>query len=142
MTVVAAVDKSAHASRVVEEANALANTFDDPLHVVHVMSRSEFVEREETNVSDTGDAIDLDRIREIAASVAENATADTIPGADTVGLVSDASDEVARYADDIDARYIVVGGRKRSPVGKAIFGSVTQSILLNSHRSVVAITPE
>lgn len=142
MTIVAAVDRSSHASRVVEEAITLANAFDDSLHVVHVLSRSEFVEMEETNVSETGDAIEIDRVREIAASVAEEAIEDANASADTVGLVGDASDEIVRYADENDARYIVIGGRKRSPVGKAIFGSVTQSILLNSRQPVVAFRIE
>lgn len=139
MTIVAAVDRASHARRVVEEAVILANAFDDSIHIVHVLSRSEFVEMEETNVSETGDAIDLNRVREIAASVAEEAIKDVNASADAVGLVGDASDEIVRYADENDAKYIVVGARKRSPVGKAVFGSVTQSILLNSRQPVVAI---
>ncbi|PGF13845.1 universal stress protein UspA [Natrinema sp. CBA1119] len=142
MAIVAAIDRSSHAHQVVEEAVSLANAFNDSIHAVHVLSRSEFVEMEGENVSETGDAIDLDRVREIAAAVAEEAIEDVNASADAVGLVGDASDEIIRYADENDARYIVVGGRKRSPVGKAIFGSVTQSILLNSRQPVVAIRIE
>ena len=137
MTIVAAVDRSEHAKRIADEANTLANAFDEPLHLVHVLSRSEFVEMEETNVNETGDALELDQIREIAASIAGEATADTDISAETVGLVGEAADEVVRYADEVDARYIVVGGRKRSPVGKALFGSVTQSVLLNGRQPVL-----
>lgn len=139
MTIVAAVDRSAHAKRIADEANTLANAFDEPLHLVHVLSRSEFVEMEETNVNETGDALNLDQVREIAASIAGEAIVDTDISAETMGLVGDAADEVVRYADEVDARYIVVGGRKRSPVGKAIFGSVTQSVLLNGQQPVLAI---
>ena len=39
-------------------------------------------------------------------------------------------------ADDIDADLVAMGGRKRSPAGKVLFGSVTQSVLLNTDRAV------
>jgi len=40
-------------------------------------------------------------------------------------------------AADIDANAICVAGRRPSPVGKAMFGSVTQSIILESERPVI-----
>ncbi|WP_049987481.1 universal stress protein [Halobellus rufus] len=47
------------------------------------------------------------------------------------------SDEILRYADDLDVDQICVGGRKRSPAGKALFGSVTQDVILGTHRPVL-----
>jgi len=47
------------------------------------------------------------------------------------------SDEILRYAVEHDADQICVGGRKRSPTGKALFGSVTQKVILGTNRPVL-----
>mgnify|MGYP000628052315 CR=1 FL=1 len=49
----------------------------------------------------------------------------------------DTTDDIIVEADEYDVDAIVLGGRKRSPAGKAIFGSVTQSVILNADRPVV-----
>ena len=49
----------------------------------------------------------------------------------------DAVDAILNHADEQDVDSLVLGGRKRSPAGKALFGSVTQSVILNTHRPVV-----
>lgn len=41
------------------------------------------------------------------------------------------------FAQSEDADCICVGGRSRSPAGKAIFGSVSQSVILQSDRPVL-----
>jgi len=42
-------------------------------------------------------------------------------------------------AHDVDARYLVIGGRKRSPVGKALFGSIAQRVLLEADSPVTFV---
>lgn len=49
----------------------------------------------------------------------------------------DPSDEILAAAADIDADSIVMSGRTRSPTGKIIFGSISQSVLLNADRPVI-----
>ena len=49
----------------------------------------------------------------------------------------DPADAIVAAADDVDADLVIVGGRKRSPAGKALFGSVTQSVILNAGRPVM-----
>jgi len=54
--------------------------------------------------------------------------------ADTSG---DPADQLLDTASTVDADLIVVAGRKRSPAGKALFGSVTQTVILNAGRPVM-----
>lgn len=139
MVVIAAVDRTERAKKAVTEAIEIAQAFGESVHVVHVLSQSEFVELEQTEYKKSGRAADLDRVRNHAAKLAEKATGDIDPDVDVkyVGLVGDAADEVMEYAAEQDARYVVVGPRKKSPTGKVLFGSVSQKILLNAGCPVV-----
>ncbi|MGM0604985.1 MAG: universal stress protein [Halobacteriota archaeon] len=47
---------------------------------------------------------------------------------------------IRSLAESVDADGIVVGGRKRSPAGKAIFGSVAQNVILESDRPVTVVS--
>jgi len=47
------------------------------------------------------------------------------------------ADEIRKHAETYDVDQICVGGRKRSPTGKALFGSVTQDVILGTDRPVL-----
>jgi nucleotide-binding universal stress UspA family protein len=47
------------------------------------------------------------------------------------------AEEICAYAEKRDVDQICVGGRKRSPAGKALFGSVSQSVILATDRPVL-----
>ncbi|MFB6256490.1 MAG: universal stress protein [Haloplanus sp.] len=49
----------------------------------------------------------------------------------------DPADQLLDIAEEEGANLIVVAGRKRSPTGKALFGSVTQTVILNANRPVM-----
>lgn len=137
MVIIAAVDQTEQARLVVQKARELADAFGDELHVVHVMSQSEFTELEQDEVQKTGQPGGKERAEELAANVSAN-TAELVTDEFTaIGFVGQAHKQLTRYAREQKARYIVIGGRKRSPIGKAVFGSTTQSVLLNSDTSVV-----
>jgi nucleotide-binding universal stress UspA family protein len=51
------------------------------------------------------------------------------------------ADEVLRVAQETEASVIVIGLRKRSPVGKLLMGSSAQRILLDADRPVLAVKP-
>lgn len=136
MVIVAAIDRSDRASRVLTEAETLARAFDDEVHVVYAITRSEFVDLEQTSYDETGQALSMDDVKSHAREYAES-VADLDVEHESIGLVGTPADEVVRYASDVSARYIVVAPKKRSPTGKALFGSVAQSVLLNADCPVV-----
>lgn len=50
-----------------------------------------------------------------------------------------ASDEILAVADEIGADLVVIGIRRRSPVGKLVTGSTAQNILLDANCAVLAV---
>ena len=139
MVIVAAVDRSERASSVVREASELGEAFDVPVKVVHVLTQKKFVSLERTSVSDTGQTIPTNEVIDLAKELAAEAIEEAGVEAEPVGLLGDPADEVVDYAHSNDAKYIVVSGRKQSPVGKALFGSVVQSVLLSAECPVVSL---
>lgn len=140
MVIVAAVDTTDRASDVLAEAVTLAEKFEDEVHVVHVMSRSEAVQAEEESVSHD-DALSTEELRERASRPARDLIeSGSFPTELTaVGRIGDPASEVVGYADQHDARYVVVSPRRRSQTGKILFGSVAQSILLEAECPVVSL---
>lgn len=53
----------------------------------------------------------------------------------------DPADSIVDLADELDADAICVAGRKRSPAGKMLFGSVTQNVILQTERPVLVCSP-
>lgn len=52
---------------------------------------------------------------------------------------ADPATAIVEVAEELDADRIVMAGRKRTPVGKVLFGSVTQSVLLNAPMPVTVV---
>lgn len=48
-------------------------------------------------------------------------------------------DEIVDFADDADVNLIVIAPRKRSSVGKVVFGSVAQNVLINTDRPTLIV---
>lgn len=59
--------------------------------------------------------------------------------ADVVRRHGEPAAEIVDCAESTDADMIVIPTRKRSPVGKAVFGSVTQNVILETDRPVTVI---
>lgn len=143
MPIVAAVDTSERSSDVIDQAATLAKQFNETVHVVHVMKRSEAIDAETSSIS-SDDAVEIEELRTTAARVAREHIEDSSLSVDTeaVGLIGDPAGEIVEYAREYDVLYIVVSPRRRSQTGKLLFGSVAQSVLLNATCPVVSITGE
>lgn len=59
----------------------------------------------------------------------------------TVAPGTDATDELLRIAEDESADLLVIGLRRRTPVGKLILGANAQRILLDAACPVLAVKP-
>lgn len=132
MTVVAAVDTDSDAERVMREAVSLATTLDEDLHVVHVREYSELRDGAESDTKVDRRTV-RQQVEDDAARIGASITDEFTP----VGLIGKPASKVVSHAESVDATYLVVGGRKQSPVGKALFGSTAQRILLNAPCPVV-----
>ena len=136
MAIIAAVSGEDRPDRVVTVADEMAEAFDDELVVLHVMTDSEFERRRDER------EYYVDQAAKDAASTAGWVVDGTIEGREDVrleGRVGEPADEISGVAEEMDAHYVVIGGRKRTPVGKAVFGSVTQAVLLNTDCPVVTV---
>lgn len=171
MSVLAATDGTTVPDRVVEIAAELATGFDEELIVLHVIPEDVFEEQRKSSVESTSDLAltfapeityrelgdqtgtpgsgdqrySLEHALRDAEGVAEDVTKKTVEDVESVsyrGRVGNVTEEILQVASEEDPRYLVVGGRKRTPVGKAIFGSVTQSVLLEADRPVVSVLSE
>lgn len=150
MIILAAIGEEQRSASVVEVGYDMATAYDDELVVVHVIpeedadSHLEAIREVAQSVDSDQDKVSFSQEIDRAARFADRVVRATLGDFDsnrvrTVGRIGEPSDEITAVADDLDARFVVIGGRKRSPVGKAIFGSVTQRVLLDSTRPVTTV---
>lgn len=144
MVILAAVDESLDHARVLDVGADLAGAFDEPLVVLHVIpedeARAHFEAlREIPEFQDASIEREDERAREIAETMIEAWDGPDAVETRALGRMGTPTATILEQADAHEARYVVVGGRRRTPAGKAIFGSVTQSVLLESPRPVVTV---
>lgn len=142
MAILLAIGEDTADDRTVTVAHDLAEAFDEKLHALHVIPERNFREYKDS-IESTPEFKDfsITKGEQSASYVAEHAIKQTLGAVEEDielrGRVGDPAEEILAEADSIDARFIVLGGRRRSPVGKAVFGSVVQTVLLNAEHPVV-----
>jgi len=145
MVILAAVGEKRDPTKLIETAHELATAFDEELQVLHVLPEKEAEAHFESiqsidEFSDYSFSIEVDRAEDIAQQFIEGALDEDPSGTVTaIGRIGDPTDEILSAIESIEPRYFVLGGKNRSPTGKALFGSVTQSVILNADRPVVTV---
>jgi len=104
------------------------------VYLLHVFEREEYESLRaaldatpQSEVSPTTVARKRDVVKETVARL-EAAGLDPV----VVGALGDRADAILREAARVDVDIILVGGRRRSPTGKALFGSVAQEVMMNA----------
>lgn len=148
MTILAAVGDELHSNNALSVGYDLATTHDDQLVVLHVIPTDEFNEHKAA-VKNTPayEHFTIDQQETTGAQIARQVIRESLDDfepdrVEARGRVGAPAEKILDEADHEDARYLVVGRKPRTPVGKALFGSTTQSVLLNAARPVVTTPVE
>lgn len=148
MTILAAIGEEDGSDEIIQTAADLADAYEEPLSVVHVIPDSAFVAHKEAIESTpVGEGLSFSQEKDSAAEYARRMTEESLEEIDyervtARGRVGDPATEVLAVIDNADPRFLIIGTRGRSPVGKAVFGSTTQKLLLNATCPVVTVPVE
>ncbi|MDS0299090.1 universal stress protein [Halogeometricum sp. S1BR25-6] len=121
--------------RLVEETVDVAGPTGATVVLAHIFSPEDFEDRVEAlgfseaanDVSPDSVAVRYSVIREFADRLDAEGIDYEVRG--TVGIEDEG---ITALAEESEADRILVGGRKRSPTGKAVFGSLAQQIMLSA----------
>jgi nucleotide-binding universal stress UspA family protein len=143
MTVLVAIGKQGRPGEVVETAHDLAAAHGEEIDALHVVPSEDFEEHRKAVADLPGTDYSFTHEEDGAAAFAREFVADTVdePRVDVAGIgrVGDPVEQTLAVVEETDPRYLVIGGRRRSPTGKAVFGDRTQSILLGSPVPVLTV---
>lgn len=124
-------------------AGELAAGVGASLYIIHVTTEDEYLDRLESFQSLDVD-YDVDTAakgaQQFAANVANEVLGDVDVDTQPIGRLGDVEEKVLSVADEFDCDHLFVAGRRRSPTGKAIFGDITQSLILNFDGPVTVTT--
>jgi nucleotide-binding universal stress UspA family protein len=123
--------------RLAATATDIADPADAEIILAHVFSDAEYDEaRDRLNLSQdsevTPSAIAQRKtdVRDLVDRLTESGLNVTTYGRLAGG--ASRGERLAEIAEEVDADMVVVGGRDRSPAGKALFGSTSQDVLLEA----------
>lgn len=130
----------------VREAGELAGGVDAELVLVHVTGEAEYEERRSDleSITELDVSYGIEKAKDGAAQFANDIGREVLSDVDVewdaIGRVGVKGDTVLSTAQSLDCDHIFIAGEKRSPAGKAVFGDVTQKVILEFDGAVTVVT--
>ena len=127
-------------------AGELAAGVGAELVIMHVTTEQDYQDRHRqlSSMEELDVEYDVDTAargaRQFAANVANEVLADIDVEVTPVGRLGEITEKVYSVAEEFECDHLFITGRRRSPAGKAIFGDVAQSLILNFEGPVTVTT--
>ena len=142
----AVVDADESTKGLVREAGELAAAVDAELVLLHVTTDEEYEEKRRMmeKIPDIDSHYSSTQALQGAEQFAGDLGRDVLEGVDVdyraVGALGDEQNQILKKAEEYDCDHLFIAGEKRSPTGKALFGDLTQSVILNFDGPVTVVT--
>jgi nucleotide-binding universal stress UspA family protein len=128
-------DNDDRVRRLGEETAAVAGPCGSEVVLAHVYTDDEYDRsRERLNIDPQSEESSPDYVAGRHASIRdlEDRMDEDDIETQVRGVVGDRGESIVELAEEVEADRVVVGGRRRSPTGKAVFGSVAQEVMLSA----------
>jgi len=139
------VTQDEQSKEVVREAGQLAGGVGAELVLLTVLPQDEYNKKREAMAGVGSEKVVYtlsqaeQSAKQTARSVASEVLADVDVDYEVLGAVGREADTILQVADDEGVDHLFLSGRRRSPTGKALFGDLTQEILLTFEGPVTVL---
>lgn len=134
-----------HVRKLVDVALQLAEPTGAKLYIQHVFPQDEYDERiEQLDISPNAEAFGPSTLAARHEAIRNPAGELSKRGIDYEirGSIGAPDAEIVQTAENLEVDRVVIGGRSRSPTGKAMFGDHAQQVLLNAPCPVTYVRRE
>ena len=126
-------------------ANRHASGTDTSVVVCRIIDEDQYQSEVQQDARSGAEMEGVEELEDSAAEAASAVAASAFPedvATTAIGVVGRIPDAVFDIADEHDCGHVFLTGRKRSPVGKALFGDLGQQVLLEFDGPVTIVTVE